>query len=163
MDINKYLRIYLRDHLAASIAGLDLAKRTLKSNEGTRFEAELRSVVEGIERDKKTLQDFMTTVGVGEDRLKGTLAWAAEKAGRLKLNGEITSYSPLSRVVELEALLSGIRGKKALWESLRAWGGRSPLDIARLDELIPAAESQIETVAKLHEDAAKIAFGEAAG
>ena len=35
---------------------------------------------------------------------KNAGAWALEKVGRLKLNGELTSYSPLSRVVELEGL-----------------------------------------------------------
>jgi len=43
----------------------------------------------------------------------------AERAGRLKLNGRLTSYSPLSRFAELDFLAIGIEGKKQLWQNLR--------------------------------------------
>ena len=36
--------------------------------------------------------------------------WVAEKAGRLKLNGSLLTYSPLSRLVELEGLSLGVEG-----------------------------------------------------
>ena len=64
------------------------------------------------------LQGIMEDLGFGGDRLKNAGAWALEKAGRLKLNGELTGYSPLSRVVELEGLLTGITGKWGLWVAL---------------------------------------------
>ena len=64
------------------------------------------------------LQGIMEDLGFGGDRLKNAGAWALEKAGRLKLNGELKSYSPLSRVVELEGLLTGITGKWGLWAAL---------------------------------------------
>ena len=57
----------------------------------------------------------MTTLGVGPDRFKVAGAWAGEKAGRLKLNGHLTSYSPQSRVIELEGLVVGVTGKRCLW------------------------------------------------
>ncbi|MEJ7570043.1 MAG: hypothetical protein WKF41_17480 [Gaiellaceae bacterium] len=41
-----------------------------------------------------------------------------EKLGRLKLNGQVRGYSPLSRLLELETLSVGISGKLALWRSL---------------------------------------------
>jgi len=41
-----------------------------------------------------------------------------EKVGRLKLNGQLTGYSPLSRLVELEGLELGITGKRAMWAAL---------------------------------------------
>ena len=47
-------------------------------------------------------------------------AWTAEKAGRLKLNGQLLGYSPLSRLVELEGLSLGVTGKLCLWLGLRA-------------------------------------------
>ena len=52
------------------------------------------------------------------DALKPALAWAGEKLGRLKLNGQLTGYSPLSRLVELEGLGLGIVGKEKLWRGL---------------------------------------------
>ena len=44
----------------------------------------------------------MDDLGVGS-RAKDGAAWVAEKLGRLKTNGQLTGYSPLSRLVELEA------------------------------------------------------------
>jgi len=46
-------------------------------------------------------------------------AWAAEKLGRLKLNGRLRGYSPLSRLLELEMLHIGITGKLELWQALQ--------------------------------------------
>ena len=45
---------------------------------------------------------------VEPSRLKIGLARAAERASRLKLNGRVLGYSPLSRVIELETLGAGI-------------------------------------------------------
>ena len=60
--------------------------------------------------------------------MKPAVAWIAEKAGRLKLNGQIRGYSPLSRLVELEGLEVGVTGKRSLWQAL----SRAFLDDARL-------------------------------
>ena len=114
----KYLRIYMQDHLAGSTAGLELARRTSGSNEGTEYGAPLARIADEIESDRRMLQGIMQDLGFGGDRLKNAGAWALEKAGRLKMNGELTSYSPLSRVVELEGLLTGITGKWGLWAAL---------------------------------------------
>lgn len=46
-------------------------------------------------------------------------AWAAEKLVRLKLNGRLRGYSPLSRLLELEMLHIGITGKLELWQALQ--------------------------------------------
>ena len=76
------------------------------------------------------LQGIMQDLGFGGDRLKNVGAWTLEKAGRLKLNGELTSYSPLSRVVELEGLLHrdhrqvGPLGRAARGRAERAAPGR---------------------------------------
>ena len=68
-------------------------------------------------------------------------AWAGEKAGRLKLNGHLTSYSPQSRVIELEGLLVGVTGKRALWTALRHVAPQeSRLDLEELETLIERAE-----------------------
>jgi hypothetical protein len=70
-------------------------------------------------------------------------AWTAEKAGRLKLNGRLTSYSPLSRVVELEALSIGVEGKLAMWRALKRIADEDPrLDAEQLDALVKRAQSQ---------------------
>jgi hypothetical protein len=45
---------------------------------------------------------------------------ADEIASRLKANGRLIGYSPLSRVLELEGLIMGITGKLEMWRSLQA-------------------------------------------
>jgi predicted DNA-binding ribbon-helix-helix protein len=155
----KYLRIYLQDHLAGATAGLELARRTRGANEGTEYGPPLAKIADEIEADRRQLQGIAEDFGWSGDRLKNIGAWALEKAGRLKLNGELTSYSPLSRVVELEGLLTGITGKKALWVSLLEIAPSEPrLDADLLGRLRDRAEEQRATVEELREKAAREAF-----
>jgi len=155
----KYLRIYLQDHLAGATAGLELARRTRGANEGTGYGHELAKIADEIEADRRQLEGIMEDLGFGADRLKNITAWGLEKVGRLKLNGELTSYSPLSRVVELEGLLTGITGKKGLWIALLELAASEPrLDAALLERLRDRAEEQRATVEGLRETAAREAF-----
>jgi hypothetical protein len=155
----KYLRIYLQDHLAGSTAGLELARRTRGANDGTEYGAPLAKIADEIAADRRQLEGIMQDLGFGGDRLKNTGAWVLEKAGRLKLNGELKGYSPLSRVVELEGLLTGITGKWGLWVALLEIAPTEPrLDAALLERLKGRAEEQRETVEQLRERAAKEAF-----
>jgi hypothetical protein len=64
-----------------------------------------------IAEDRATLLEIMAGVGVPVRHVKSHAAWAAEKAGGLKLNGHVLHRSPLSGLVELEALRLGVQGK----------------------------------------------------
>jgi len=155
----KYLRIYMQDHLAGSTAGLELARRARGSNRGSEYGPPLERIAAEIEADRRQLQGIMEDLGFGADRLKNAVFWAGEKAGRLKLNGELTKYSPLSRVVELEGLLTGITGKWGLWVTLLEIAPSEPrLDAALLERLKGRAEEQRATVEQLRENAAREAF-----
>src|SRR4051794_17732900 len=107
--------------------------------------------------DGETLERLMRELGVRFDPLKTYGAWAAEKFGRLKLNGQLTGYSPLSRVVELEGLHLGITGKLELWRTLKTTleGGLRQVD---LDELIKRAEAQRRRLAPQRKAAIEEAF-----
>ena len=142
-----YLKIYLEDHYAGATAGLDLARRTAGANRGNPYGDVLARIAVEIEEDRDSLRAIMTDVGVGPDRLKVAAAWAGEKFGRLKPNGHITSYSPYSRVLEIEGLLLGVTGKRCLWRSLReAAAQESRLRIDELDRLEARADAQIEAL-----------------
>ena len=114
----KRLRTYLNDHLAVASAGVALAKRSLGSNEGTPYESVLRRLHDDLEQDLGLMREIMRTLDVGEDPLKQGLARLGEKLGRLKLNDSLTSYSPLSRTVELEGLMVVIGILRNTWASL---------------------------------------------
>ena len=155
----KLLRIYLQDHHAGSTTGLELARRAHGANKGNEYGAALAKVVDEIAADRKALESIMDDLGFEADKIKDIGAWALEKAGRLKLNGQITGYSPLSRVVELEGLVTGITGKLALWAALLQVAPDEPrLDAAHLERLRKRGESQRETVEELRERAAGEAF-----
>lgn len=159
MTDTKYLAIYLNDHFAGAIAGLELARRSLSSNRGSEFEGSLSSLVQEISEDRDALQDLMERLQVARDPIKPVLAWSAEKVGRLKLNGRLRGYSPLSRVVEFEGLSLGIEGKLRLWRNLDAIkNSRSALAVFPLGELIRRAEEQLAGLEKLRVRAAEIAF-----
>jgi hypothetical protein len=51
--------------------------------------------------------------------MKRPLALLAERVARLKPNGQLRGYSPLSRFLELESLALGLDGKKLLWANVR--------------------------------------------
>ena len=142
---DRLLGIYLNDHFAGSTAGLELARRTASNNAGTRYESFLRDLVQAIEEDKNELEGIMDALGIANDKLKVAGAWMAEKAGRLKLNGQLTGYSPLSRLWELEGLKLGVTGKLSLWKSLKQVADHdSRLAVTDFDKLIARAEEQIE-------------------
>lgn len=153
------LRIYLQDHLAAAVGGGELSRRTLKSNRGTTFEPALEKLAKEIEEDRLTLIELMRRVGVSANIFKQGAVWAVEKVARLKLNGRVLQYSPLSRLIELEALGSGIDGKRALWAALRhVADAGTPLDPAELQNLEKRAADQRKRVETMRLQAARLAL-----
>lgn len=156
---DKLLSIYLNDHLAGATAGVELAKRALSNNEGTAYGTFLSELVRDIEEDRSELQALIERLGLAQDRVKQTVAWAAEKVGRLKLNGQLTGYSPLSRLVELEGLRLGVEGKLCLWRSLSEIANQdSRLAVSDLQELIRRAEAQVDGLEKHRLEAANEAL-----
>jgi hypothetical protein len=160
----KLLRIYLQDHLAGSTGGLQLARRARSANEGTPYGEPLAKLADDIEADRRSLESVMDDLGFGADRAKNLVFWAGEKAGRLKLNGQLTGYSPLSRMVEIEGLITGVNAKLSLWRTLRDVAGSVPeLDADRLARLIERAEQQLEALHELRSRAGSEAFADPAG
>jgi hypothetical protein len=143
----KLLSIYLNDHLAGSTVGVELARRARSQNQGTPLGDWLAGLTREIEEDRDTLQQLMDELGVKRDHIKSHAAWVGEKVGRLKLNGQLTGYSPLSRLVELEGLHLGVNGKLDMWQALgrSLRGGVIGFDFA---ELAARAERQADQLAE---------------
>lgn len=152
-------RIYLQDHRAGAGAGLAAARRTLDNNRGTEFEAPLCSLVDDIRADLRTLERVLDAAGVTNSRTKNRLALVGERIGRLKLNGRVREYSPLSRVLEFEALEAGINTKRMLWRTLGAAQPDRP-ELARFDfaDLERRAVDQSRRLEPLHVSAVLLAF-----
>jgi len=152
--------IYLNDHLAGSTAGLELFRRAARANADTEIGAELARLTAEIEEDRAALIAMMAALGVPRRRYKTTLAWLGEKLGRLKLNGRIVSRSPLSPLIEVEALRLGVEGKALGWRVLRTMAyDDARLDAGRLEGLIARAREQIDVLDSLHQRAAERVTG----
>jgi hypothetical protein len=154
-DAHTRLATYLNDHLGGSATGRELARRALSENRANEYGVVLEDVVRQIEEDVESLLELMRRVDVEPDRVKEALGWAGEKLGRLKLNGQLLGYSPLSRLVELEALMLGITGKLAMWQALRVALADDPrLAGFDLEHLAERAKLQRRTVESLRRRAA---------
>jgi hypothetical protein len=140
---DKFLAIYMNDQLALGVGWRELARRARGQNEGTPLGEALERVATRIAEDVETFEGIMARLGIGRDRLKPPLAIAAERLGRLKLNGQLRGYSPLSRFAELDALAMGIEGKKVLWANLRDYADLAArLPSVDFDGLIERARRQ---------------------
>ncbi|MGH2979476.1 MAG: hypothetical protein ACRDLQ_07540 [Solirubrobacterales bacterium] len=154
-DPKTRLATYLNDHLAGSATGRELARRALKSNRRNEYGVALEDAVRQIEKDTESLRELMRRLDVEPDRVKEAMGWAGEKIGRLKLNGQLLGYSPLSRLVELEGLLLGISGKLAMWQALgRVLAGDPRIEGIDLEHLAERAREQRRTIERLRRRAA---------
>lgn len=141
------LAIYLNDQLALGVAWREAARRAQRNNTGTELGEALDAVATAITADVATFAHIMDRLNVSRSRVKPILAMAAERAGRLKLNGRLISYSPLSRFIELDFLAMGIEGKKILWQNLRDCAGLADrLPDVDFDALIERAQSQRDQI-----------------
>lgn len=153
----RLLSIYLNDHLAGSTAGVSLAQRLADQNRGNRFGIVTDRLAHEIEEDRDQLIAIMERLGVRRNRLKVAAGSLGEYLGRLKTNGSMRAYSPLSRLVELEAMALGVEGKRSLWRSLQRAFGDSAAGID-LDRLEQRAHCQYVQLERLRLDAAELAF-----
>jgi hypothetical protein len=154
----KQLATYLNDHLAGSVAAVDLLDHLIKAHEGKplgKFFEELRTeIVSDQEVLKKLLQRFAK-----ENALKKAASWIAAKITQAKLRVGGENPGEMGLVQALEALVLGITGKQLLWRALNATLGTSPLlrgaDLGKLEE---RAIEQLERVEARRLEAARDAF-----
>jgi hypothetical protein len=159
MPHSDLLAIYLNDHAAASAGAAGLTHRIIKSRPADIDFTVFEPLAEELADDRTTLLELMGRVGVVRTRYKEVAGAAAERIGRLKLNGSLVHRSPLSSVVELEALSLAIAGTRTAWRTLRMLADTdSRLDAAQLDALIARADRQLDIVERLRRSAAQNAL-----
>jgi hypothetical protein len=161
MDV-KLLGIYLNDHLAGSRAGLELARRAERENRGNQLGDFLAALIPELEQDRAMLEQVLRALKVPHDTFKQGAAWFMERLGRLKLNGRLVRYSPLSRLVELEGLCLGTQGRRSMWRALRRLA-RTERSLASFDfeALVARTEMQLRSLERWRLQAADTAFSNA--
>ncbi|MFE2554175.1 hypothetical protein ACFXGI_37550 [Streptomyces sp. NPDC059355] len=142
-DPGHLLGIYLNDHLAGAGAGISLLKRVTRVHRGSDAGPRLALLTEEITQDRASLREIMTVLNVPLNHVRALVGVAAAQAGRLKGNGRVLARSPLSDVLELEAIRVGVEGKKELWRTLHTLARTEPrLNTEALGRLLARAERQ---------------------
>jgi hypothetical protein len=150
---------YLQDHLAASVAGIELSKRCRDNNRGTELGEFLSRFVDTLEREQARIREMLERLNASEPTVKKVAAWAAEKVSRLKLNDSLLSYSDLARVVELETLLAGLQSQIGMWRILRSSCSIYPALVGiDFDNALKEAEVSFQEMMRHHLLAGQIAF-----
>ncbi|MFE2630337.1 hypothetical protein ACFXDP_20770 [Streptomyces sp. NPDC059374] len=137
------LGIYLNDHLAAATGGAERARHMARSSAGTELATALEPIAAELAEDRAALLALMGRLDVPVRPYKVYAGRLAERIGRLKGNGRIVRRSPLSSLVELEALRLEAEGRAALWQTLRDLADRDErIDPDHLDRLLERTRRQ---------------------
>jgi hypothetical protein len=148
------LSTYLNDHLAGSVAALELLDYLAELQRDTEREQLFRSLRREVEEDQKVLQQLLDKLGARASRMRRAAAWLTEKIGEAKLKLDDPGDGELRMLEALETVSLGILGKLALWRALAATADGVPqlrgLDFPRLQhrasqqhELVEAQRIQV--------------------
>ncbi|GAB3309789.1 hypothetical protein EK0264_08980 [Epidermidibacterium keratini] len=147
----KVLGGYLQHHWTGAAAGTAMFRRVARTHPDRESAQVLSGMSQEIAQDRRSLQQIMKSVGVKPSRLGSLTGQIAERLGRLKPNGSLLRRSPLTDVIELEALRAAVAAKLSGWQVLRALADHDKrLDAGQLDELQNRALDQQERLAALH-------------
>ncbi|HWN96528.1 MAG TPA: hypothetical protein VNT99_15975 [Methylomirabilota bacterium] len=116
----KNLSTHLNDHLAGSVAALELLDRLVETYDGkprARFFHKLRRE---IEDDQAVLQKLLQKLGAEESKARKAAGWVVEKLSRPKIPLSKAEEGDMGLFLALEALELGITGKHSLWRALAA-------------------------------------------
>ena len=112
------LHLYLNDHLAGSVAAIELLDDLIENHPTHRLADFFREMRDEISADQQTLQQLIEKVGGDESAMRKAAAWLTEKISRAKLRFD--DENNLGLLQALETLELGVTGKQLLWRSLGA-------------------------------------------
>ncbi len=142
------LNTYLNDHLAGSVAAVELVDHLREASRGTEREQLFESLRKGIEQDQKVLRELLRATGGTESKIRKTAAWLTAKLGEIKLRLDDPGNGELHLLEALETLGLGIQGKLALWQALEAARDHKPelraLDFAALKRRALQQHGQVD-------------------
>ena len=157
--VTAQLATYLNDHLAGSMAAIDLAEKAADKNRENQHGAYLAELLKAIDEDRLALERIMERLGVEKGGVKASAGRVVEKVSRLRMHEKVTGDPDLSRVLELETLIMGVTGKLRLWHSLQESMASDPrLADVDLPDLVTRAHDQLAGLDEHHREAARRAF-----
>ena len=141
----KELDSYLNDHLAGSVAALELIAHCAHLYKGKRLGAFFTEMEARIGTDQNTLRDLMGRLSIEESKVRQAGAWAGEKLSRALLAIAGNERDGLGLLLALEGLIMGIAGKQLLWRALSAMN-LPKLEQFDFEKLQRRAQKQIKHV-----------------
>jgi hypothetical protein len=139
---------YLNDHLAASVAAIELVEHLAEISKGTEQERFFVTLRAEIDDDQKVVKQLLRDLGGKESKARKAVAWLTEKVGQAKLKLDDPGTGQLRLLEALEALALGIQGKLALWRALAVAADRvprlRPLDLPRLESRAREQHDRVE-------------------
>lgn len=117
---------YLNNHLAGSVAAIELIDHLNQASAGTQRQRLFASLRSEIEEDQAVLRELLRGAGGTESKTRKAAAWLTEKLAEAKLKLTGSASGELQWLEALEALSLGIQGKLALWNALEAAGEGRP-------------------------------------
>jgi hypothetical protein len=124
---HKVLTTYLNDHLAGSVAALEILDHLidhLDHPRGGEWDSSLAQLRREIEEDQEVLRSLLKQLGGRESPIRKAAAWLSEKMGEVKLRLDDPGNGEFQTLEALEALCLGIQGKLALWRALGSASSR---------------------------------------
>jgi hypothetical protein len=158
------LKRYLQDHLAGSVAALQLMESLADHDRGLPLEQKLRGLHYEVTEEQERLKAILARIEGAESPLKRAAAWLTEKLHRARLALVERTDPGLARLEGLESLALGLQGKLALYRALEDVAAHEPKLVG-----FPFAALQARTLsqhAMIEQErltAARAAFGEASG
>ena len=142
------LASYLNDHLAGSVAALELLDRLIKTYAKDPFGPFFRDLRDEIASDQDKLKQLIDALDAQESLTRKVGAWFAEKLSRAKIQLDDSTEGEMGLFLALEALFLGVTGKIALWNALASVRDEIPalstLDYAELENCALAQRQRIE-------------------
>lgn len=153
------VRTYINDHITGASAVSARVERMSRNPDVGPDAPTLARLARELRQERDVHEATARDLGLTLSRWKHVAAGAAERLARLKPNGRALSRSPLSLVLELEILRSGLEGKRLGWMTLRAHADVLGLDPARLEALVVRSREQADVVEEMAARHRGAAFG----
>jgi hypothetical protein len=115
---SRALTTYLNDHLAGSVAAIELLEHLASLVRPAERDLLNRLKTEILE-DQQLLKELLEQLGEKESPMRKVAAWITEKLGEVKLKIDDPGDGELRVLEAVEALGLGIQGKLALWRALQ--------------------------------------------
>jgi hypothetical protein len=132
------LSTYLKDHLAGSVAALNMIDHLIDTYEEKPLAQFFRDLRGEIAADQAKLQGLVEKLEKKHNTIRKAGAWIAEKFSRAKIRASESRDGEMGLYLALESLVLGITGKYALWRGLEVAAGVVPklrgLDYAQLQK-----------------------------